>query len=344
MTIFELITAPEVASYWETMVKDLPPYLGEELWGVDQKLGLDLKFISGQSRLPQLLNPSAYDVAAVPRPRIGMEITATQMPNFKESKYVDEELRQLLNMVLEGGNQAMIDSILNNIFNDQMELLAAARVRREAMRMSLLTTGAISIAGNGQALTYDYHLPDNHKGTVTKSWSDPTANIIDDIRAAQETIEDDTGVLPTRSVISRKQWQLMLKNENIRKSVYVFSDGRQTLSDKALRDYIMEQLDLEVLVYSKRYMDENGNSLKFVPDGGMTLFPTGKLGTMWFGTTPEQSDLMTSKKANVAITDVGVAITTTEITDPVTVSTKVSQICLPSYEAYNSVYLLDTEI
>ena len=39
------------------------------------------------------------------------------------------------------------------------------------------------------------------------------------------------------------------------------------------------------------------------------MYPDGNLGKTWFGTTPEESDLMASAVANVRITDTGVAVT-----------------------------------
>ena len=146
-TIFELVTAPELTAYWEQITKDRPPYLGETLWPAQKKLGLDLKWIKGSQGLPVVLKPSAFDVNAVPRPRIGFERLSAQMPFFKESTYIDEELRQQLNMVLETGNQAYIDSVMNQVFNDEVRLLEGARARREMMRMMALTTGTISILG-----------------------------------------------------------------------------------------------------------------------------------------------------------------------------------------------------
>ena len=73
----------------------------------------------------------------------------------------------------------------------------------------------------------------------------------------------------------------------------------------------------------------------------VALFPTGNLGNTWFGTTPEESDLMSGTADNVSITDVGVAVTTMKKSDPVNVETKVTMICLPSFETADSVFLLD---
>lgn len=342
MSIFDLIKAPELTSYWEEHIQDMPPYLGEELFPADKKLGLKLDWIKGANGLPVVLKPSAFDAGAVPRARIGCDKLSTQMPFFKESTYVDEELRQELNMVLETGNQAYIDAVVRRVFADETHLLEGARARREEMRMMALTTGAIAITANGQAYNYDYGMPADHKSTVTTSWSTTTSDPIEDMRTAMDKIEDDTGIRPTRGVCTRKTWGYLRKNEKIIKSIFVLSNGQvSALSDARLSQYLMDELGLELIVYGKRYKNDAGTATQFVPDDTVVLFPSGSLGTTWFGTTPEESDLMGGKVANVSITDVGVAVTTIEKADPVNVETKVTMICLPSFEAADSVYILD---
>lgn len=339
-SIFTLVTAEEIVAYWETLATQQPPYLGEELFPADKKLGLDLKWIKGADGLPVVLLPSAYDVKSKKRDRIGFEKLAAEMPFFKESTTIDEEMRQQLNMVIATGNQAYIDSVLNNVFNDEMRLLRGARAQRERMRMQALTTGAISIAANGQAYDYDYGMPENHKSTVITSWSDASATIIDDIRTALDTIEEDTGVRPTRATCSSKTWAYFRKNTEIRNAI-LGNNSAAPVSEDKIKSYIMEELDLEIVVYSKKYTDETGAQEKFVADDIFVMFPSGALGTSWFGTTPEESDLLASNVANVRITDTGVAVTTTKETDPVNVDTKVSMIFLPSFEAADQVFILD---
>lgn len=342
MSIFDLIKAPELTSYWEERTQDMPPYLGEELFPADKKLGLKLDWIKGANGLPVVLKPSAFDVGAVPRPRIGFDKLSTQMPFFKESTYIDEELRQELNMVMETGNQNYIDAVTRRVFADEVHLLEGARARREEMRMMALTTGAVSITANGQAYSYDYGIPNTHKSTVSTSWANTASDPIEDLRAAMDKIEDDTGVRPTRGVVTRKTWGYLRKNQNIMKSIFVLSNGQvSALSDSRLSQYLLDELGLELIVYSKRYTNDSGTATQFVPDDMVSLFPVGALGTTWFGTTPEESDLMGGKVANVSITDTGVAVTTIEKADPVNVETKVTMICLPSFEAANSVYILD---
>lgn len=335
-TIFDFVNATEMVSYWETLTKDRQPYLGETLFPSQKKLGLDLKWIKGSAGLPVVLKPSAFDAGAVPRARIGFDRLSAEMPFFKESLYIDEELRQQLNMVLETGNTAYIDAVLNRIFNDNTVLLEGAAARREQMRMMALTTGAISITANGQDFDFDYGMPATHKVTVTTAWSNPAADIGADILTGLDLIEDDTGVRPTRALCDRKTWNSMLKNNDFKEA-----NDQTVFNDRQLKQYLMDQYGIEVVVYSKRYNNDSKAATPFVPADTFVLFPSGALGNTWFGTTPEESDLLGGSAANVAITDVGVAVTSIQKADPVNVETKVTMISLPSFPVADQVYILD---
>lgn len=344
MTIFDLMTSTNLTAYWEELVQDEAPYPCEELFPDDKKRGLDLKWIKGSKGLPVVLKVSAFDVHAIPRPRIGFEKLTAEMPFFKESTYIDEELRQELNIVLETGNQAYIDSVMQRIFDDETRLLRGARASRERMRMQALTTGAITMAANGQSFNYDYGVPNAHKGDSSAKWSDHTnSDPIEDLRLAQEAVYDDTGVKPTRAMIDAVSWRHLRNNEKIKKEIYVLTNGIGALTDSRLSDYISDQLDgLEIVVNKKRYKDESGATQAFMPANTVVMFPDGDLGRTWFGTTPEESDLLASSVANVSITDTGVAVTTIQHADPVNVETKVTMICLPSFEAADQIYIMDT--
>lgn len=341
MTIFDLMQSEQLVAYWEVLVADEAPYPCEELFPADKKRGLSLKWIKGSRGLPVVLKTSAFDVHAIPRPRVGFDKLTAEMPYFKESTYIDEELRQELNMVLETGNQAYIDSVMNKVFDDETRLLRGASASRERMRMMALTTGVISMTANGQAFAYDYDV--NHTGNASVAWGTyATADPIEDIRVAKEQIQDDTGAVITRAMCDGATWRDIRNNDKIKKAVFVLTNGAGALSDQQLRNYIMDELEIEVLINDKRYQDENGNTMKFMPANTFVMFPDGDLGKTWFGTTPAESDLMTGSVANVTITDTGVAVLTAQKVDPVQVETIVSMICLPSFEQADQVYIMDT--
>ena len=342
-TIFDLVQSQELVAYWETLSQDEAPYPCEELFPDSKKRGLDLKWIKGSQGLPVVLKTSAFDTFAIPRPRIGFDKLTAEMPFFKESTYIDEEMRQELNMVLETGNQGYIDSVMNRIFDDEMRLFRGARASRERMRMMTLTTGVVSMAANGQSFTYDYGL--THKSTVSKSWSDyANSDPIEDIRQAKEEILDDTGATVTRAMCDGTTWRNIRNNEKIKKSIFVLSNGQCVVSDKMLKNFILDELEINVVINDKRYKDENGVATRFMPSDTFVMFPDGNLGSTWFGTTPAESDLMSAKAANVSITDTGLAIVSAQKTDPVNVETIASMICLPSFEQVDQVYILDTTV
>ena len=341
MTIFDLVNAPELAAYWSTLTQDEAPYPCEELFPDNKKRGLQLSWIKGARGLPVVLKTSAFDANAIPRPRIGFDRLTSQMPYFKESTYIDEELRQELNMVLETGNQAYIDSVTTRVFDDETNLLRGAAASRERMRMMALTTGVVSMSNNGQTFSFDYGV--THKGNAATAWSDhATSDPIEDIRVAMESIQDDTGAEITRAMCDGATWRDIRNNENLAKKIYVLSNGVGAVTDRMLREYILEELGIDVMINDKRYANESGVATKFMPATTFVMFPDGQLGTTWFGTTPAESDLMGGSVANVALADTGVAITTHQTVDPVNVETIVSQICLPSFEMADQVYILDT--
>ena len=341
MSIFDLVTSTELVAYWDEMQREAEPYMGEELFPNEKTYSMAIEWIKGASGIPVVLKPSALDVEAIPRPRIGFERLSTQMPFFKESKYIDENLRQELNKVIASGNQSYIDLIVKRVFDDETDLLKGAAAQRERMRMMALTTGVVALSGNGQVLDYDYGIPEDHKVTVTKSWSDPTAPIMADLRAGKEKILEDTGATVARAICSSKVFGYFRINTEIKSVILASSNGVGYLSDNKIKQYIIDDRDIEIVTNDKRYKDESGATQRYVADDVFVMFPSGALGSTVFGVTPEESDLMSSGVANVAITDTGVAVTTMTKDDPVTVETKVTQICLPSFPLADQVYIID---
>ena len=240
-------------------------------------------------------------------------------------------------------NSAYFDEVLRRIFDDNMSLLKGAAATRERMRMQLITTGTISIVSNGQEYQYDYGMDETQKTTVTKAWTDDTADIVGDIIAAQDAIEARTGVRPTRAVCRRSVLRNIMKNKNIKNSIYVLGNGAVNISEASARAFLEEQTGVTIAVYEKIYKDEEGNVQYYIPDDLFVLLPTESIGKTLFGTTPEEADLAVSNVADVAIVDTGVAIATYGETDPVTRTTKVSEICMPTAENLDKVAIIDID-
>lgn len=341
-SIFDFVTAPETAAYWETQHQYHDLYLGAELFPDDKQLGTKIQWAKGGTGAPKFLKPSGLDAPAIPRGRKEFDVVLTKLGFFKESLYVNEELRQQLNNVIASGNQVMIDVILNKIFADNIELLAGAAVSREILRMQLLTTGTAKIEGNGQSYELDYGFNPNNIAAAKVSWSDAVnSDPLKDINDLMDKIELETGERPTRAVTNLNTFNLIAANKKINQSISVFGGGNIIVTQDDILRFLDSKLKLKVAIYNKMYEDENGNSQKFVPDNKFSLLPAGALGTTAFATTPEESDLMTgSNTSQVSIVDTGVAITTMKKDDPVQVETKVTMLSLPTFEQINKVGII----
>jgi hypothetical protein len=347
MNIFDLITAKEIATYWTTADSNRIPYLGATLFPAKKQLGLDLKWIKGSQGLPVALKASAFDAKAPLRDRIGIKSVETEMPFFREAMRIGEKERQELNKAADAANAGFLKPVITRIYDDIGSLVDGANVVPERMIMQLLSTGCISLVGEADGVRvnydYDYKLPAAHKATLTSTdkWSDTEHSTpIDDIQEKQDKIEEDTGERPSRALCTRKTWNYLLKNKSIKLDMNPAGGTNVIFTDAMLRQYLQTKVGLDVVVYNKKFA-QGGTAVQFFPDDYFTFLPAGTLGNTYYGTTPEESDLMSgATTADVQIVNTGVAITTIKEPHPVNVQTIVSEIVLPSFEQIDKIFIL----
>lgn len=345
--IFDLVSAPAIGAYWTEANSNRIPYLGETLFPNRKKLGLDLSWIKGHKGLAVALKPSNFDAHAELRDRIGIEKTETEMPFFREGMKIKEKDRQEL-LRLQESQQAYYEMFINNIYDDAATLVSGALVQSERMRMQLLVGGKINITYNGLDYTYNFDESGEYaaNNTVelsgTSLWSDhANSDPIGDLRELIDKIEGDTGSRPTKAIMSRATWIHLTQNEKIRFNINPIVTSNLIVTDQMIKQYLISVLGLTVEVYTKHYKDEKGVQNQYYPDGYVTLIPDGDLGNTWYGTTPEEADLLSGRaSAQVAIVNTGIAVTTIVKPHVVNVDTIVSEIVLPSFEAMENTGLL----
>ena len=342
-SIYELVTAENVTSYWTELNQNTQPDIGETLFPIQQQLGTELKWIKGASNQPVGIRLSSFDAKSIRRDMEGIKEYSTKMPFFKESVYIDEDMRQQLNNFIDANKPAIVDRILSRIFDRNAKLIDATKITLERMRMEALTTGTITLSSNGQSYTYDYGVPATHKKTVGTSWSDASADIIGDIQSYKDMMKAE-GVTITRAICNSSVANNFKKNTAMKNAIYVFAGGTVDITTEVARRYIASETGVTIVVNDNVYVDEQGQAHKYVPNDTIVFMPDGILGYTNLGTTPEESDLMNNLNANVSIVNEGVAVTTSQMVDPVNVDTKVSMIALPSFEEADKVVIVDTEV
>lgn len=343
LSVFDLITAENVVAYWlEKNVND-QPMLGETLFPIKKDIGIKLDWIKGANNQPIGLRLAAYDTKAIRRDRKGFEEYQTTMPFFKESKYVDEEMRQKINTLIGSNNKAVINQLLAEIFDDVMELIDAAKITLERMRMEALSEGTITLASNGQAYAYDYEIPSGNKLTASVDWSNPNADIIKEINDIKRDAKAQ-GVDLVKAICNSSVVDYIVKNKAIVNQIYVLAQGAiSSVSTERALSYLRQETGITFYSYDNVYVDETtGNAVKYMKDDTVVFLPAGTLGNTHLGTTPEESDLMAGRNADasVSIVNTGIAVTTYGTVDPVNKEMKVSMVALPSFERANEVYIL----
>lgn len=354
-SLYDIVTSKAIAAYYETLYSNELPMLGATLFPNKKKQGLRLEWIKGYDSLPIALNPSAFDTKPPLRDRGKISQEMTKMPFFREAMRIGEEDRQNLMMFLEVNNGAYAKDILRRIFDDQSQLIAGAKVIPEIMRMKLIVEGKFTMQSDpqtGQIAVYEYNYDPNgdwaSKNTITLTgtdkWSDhtnsnPVLDILTVIRDAKKR-----GITLTRCIMGYDTWLDVIANEKIKQDMTITAVGANNIivTDGMIQKYLTSKTGISIQVADKMYKDWTMTDQYFYPSkGNVTFLPNGTLGSTWYGTTPEEADLMNGKTdAEVSVVDTGIAILTKKESLPVNIITSVSEIVLPSFENMDKVFNL----
>lgn len=353
MTIFDLMTAGAIAAYWTETHSNTIPYLGEVLFPAKKMVGLSLAWIKGYKDLPVALMPSAFDAKPTVRSRGSISKVETEMPFFRESMRLGERDRQLILQYLNTPDSPYAAAIIQRLYDDSNNLVDGALVISEIMRMSLLFNGNILIEApdaSGLTVKYEYQYADsawttNNTSTLTGTdvWSDTTnSNPIQDIIDIQEEMRNRYGVEITRAVMNSTTFAHLAANDKIKAGLAPIQGIAVAITEADVKNFILRKTGLQIVVYDKRYTAFDKTTQKYVPDNKVAFMPSTTLGSTWYGTTPEEADVMAGvPDTTVQIVNTGVAIASKKVYDPVVnIMTVVSEIVLPSYERMGDVFVL----
>jgi hypothetical protein len=353
MELTELFSPQAIsASFTQVHSNDIP-YLGTGFFPARKKAGLDISWIKGSKGLPVSLKPSTFDTKATFRDRIGVEKISTEMPFFREGYLLTEKDRQEI-LRAQDSNDPYVQAVLNHIYDDINNLVAGANVVPERMIWQLLAPESgnvgINIEANGVNYTYNYDDKGEWKSAnymeisgADDIWSNPdTSDPLTDIQTLQDNIEDVTGVRPNVAIMSRTTFNYLLNSARLKSAILAQNPTANIfLTESIVKAAVSQILGVDIIIYTKKFKTEDGTAKAFYPDNYVTLLPTGvSLGYIYYGTTPEEADLMGSGRANVSIVNTGVAISQTVTSDPVNIKTTVSEIVLPTYEGIDYVGVL----
>lgn len=354
MKLSDVYSAQAIALTYTESASNKIPYLGAGLFPARKKMGLDLKWIKTSKGLPVTLKASAFDTVSTIRSREGIKIENTEMAFFKESMLMKEADRQEILRVKESSDPYAQD-VINRVFDDANTLVDGADVVPERMIMQLLnpTNGhpSISIQADGATYAYNYdpdgsYATNNYEAlTGNYRWNtasaSSTADPIKDIQDAQDDVEALTGTRPSIAIMSRETFNYVKKCPAIQSYILAQNvTANVMITDAVVKNLFLTNLGVTIIVYTKQFKNESGVATKFFADGYCALVPEGALGNTWYGTTPDEADLLNDPAYNTAIVNTGVAVTVIHSSDPVQTKTTVSEIVLPSFERMDETFVI----
>lgn len=352
MKLTDVFTAEAIAINYTNAASNAMPYIGAGWFPANKKAGLDLKWIRGHRGLPVSLMPSNFDAKSTFRDRVGIALNETQMPFFRESMIVQETDEQEIDRVRDA-NDPYAQQVLDNIFNDTRTLVDGANVVPERMIMQLLAplngVFGIQIKANDVDYTYNYDpdgtMQEKHylkiEDEADKWTAAETCDPLKNLEDALDKQEEESGNRPEILLMSKNTFNMIKNSAKVRSGVLAQNTtANVNYTTARIRQYVEEELGVQIVIYNKQFKDEDGMAHKFYPDNMVAMLPAGTLGQTWYGTTPEEHRAAQAG-ASVSTVNTGVTVCVTTTTDPVNTKTTVSEIVLPSFERAEECFFIE---
>jgi len=333
-TVLELFPQKEILNYLGS--RQYPALLGETLFPEVKKQSLEFDAIVGASRIPVIASVHGFDteseIGTRDASRMALELALIK----RKMRLGEKEI-----IALESPrNDAELQYLMSQVYNDVDFLVAGVRARAEAMRMEVLANGTVTLAENNLSATIDYLVPAAHKVVLsgTDLWSDPSADPIADLMEWVAALD----VKPTRALTSTKVLGTLIKHPKVVGALYGVNGSDRMASRTELNAYL-QQLDLpSVAVYDGKYKKQAANGTftteRYFPENKIVLFGPDRLGDTIYGPTAEEIRLTRDPQIRTQTVGYVLAMVYEEGTDPVSTWTKAVATALPSFPEADNVF------
>lgn len=251
---------------------------------------LSFEYWLDQNLLDVSASVQAFNAEAQIASREGAAKVSGEIPPIKRKIQLDE--RNMLALKREGAGE--VDIVRNELYNDIANMVKSVYTRIEALRMTALALGVINLNENGINLAVNYGVPNAHQTTLGGGdrWSEAgNRDIIGNIQTWTDTIEDNTGIRPTRALTSSVVRNLMLSDQTIRDMIWGPTNDNRPVTMNEI-NALLGTMDLpQIAEYNKRFRtqaeDGTFTTNRFFPANMFVLLPPDKLGDTLMGPTAE---------------------------------------------------------
>lgn len=324
--IEEVFNTGELINYYKE--RKVTPMLGESLFPERKIQDIEFDMILGRGGLPVSASVHALDTATQLASRQAIEKGVASLALIKRQIKITEKEIIKINSPR---TDAELAHTLSQLYKDSEDMVEGVKVRVEAMRMELLSTGKVKIEENGVKVTVDYGVPSGNKKTF--NWSNvETSKPLEDLESLAAAVETACGQRPSRALTSRKIANNLRRNVSIRAAVHgVNADKVVTLAEL---NTLLTDLELPtILVYEGKYKKEAAKGFtteRYFPENVISMFGPTSLGETIYGLTAEEVKLIGDGKMKEAEMVGNIFVGTYTSIDPVGEFTKAAATALPS--------------
>lgn len=317
-------------------------YLGPTLFPNRTINDLKWSYVKGARNKPVAATVQAFGAEASIASRRGLSKVEGEIPAIKRKIPLDGKTLMLLKSL----NPSDEAQIIQEVYNDLDAMIDAVAARIELARMEAIATGKVTLAENGVIAEADFGVPAGHKQTLsgTDLFSDTVnSDPLQVITDWTNTVQNNTGIRPTRALTSNTIIALICKNTKIRKAINGDNGGsmvitlpqvNQLLSSMQLPTLASYDLKVDVenaatgALTTNRFFDNSETKL--------VLLPPDNLGETLFGPTEEALLSSYIKQQETA----GIFAAVYELgKDPVGIETKASATAFPTFPMADSIFI-----
>ncbi|MBU3126748.1 major capsid protein [Clostridium tagluense] len=325
--LVEVFNTNELINYFKERV--VVPMLGEALFPENKIQDIEFDMILGSGGLPVSALVHAFDTKTQLASREAIQKGIQTLALIKRQiKITEKELIKIQNP----RGDAELAFVLAQLYKDAEKMEESIRVRAEAMRMEVISSGKVAINENGVAVTIDYLVPAGNK--LPFNWSaSTTATPLIDLDTIATAVEIECGSRPTRAMTSRKVMKAICACTTIKKAIFgTNSDKLVTLS---LLNELLSQSELPVLLVNEgKYKIETAtgfSTVRYFPENIISMFGSDTLGETVYGLTAEEVKLIGDGNMETASMVGNVFVGTYTSVDPVAEFTKAAATVIPSF-------------
>ena len=334
--IEEFLTDQALQDY--TQSREYPLTVGDGLFPEERTDEFEIKYLLGSNAAPVSASVHAYDSEAQVGSRDGLTEMSMEPAIIKRKIKMGEKL---IKAMTQARTDAEVQRVVDTIYNDVDNMVNSVRTRIERMRFEAISTGKLVLNENGFVGEVDYGVTDDQKETVTTSWTDASANPLEDIeRFVNKTVEL-SGVTPERILTSRRVFNALKRHDSVRKGIFGVNSAR-LVTNAELNAFLQEQGLPAIATDDRVYREQLNNgqyvTRRFFSEDAFVLLPGGELGKTVFGVTPEEANMQYNKTATFQ--NFGNIISQIYSTnDPVARWTKAVALAMPSFPTANQIFI-----